>query len=78
MEDNLTDTSMIKLIQSEFTSLVAHMGPPPAASRPADEAYDIYAETRFPRDRRAHALAAVCYWCGIQPAEALESETAWS
>ncbi len=68
---------MIQIIQTELAGFVARLGPAPKDLRPADEARDIYSEIRFPRDRRAFALAAICYWCGFQPTEALETETTW-
>lgn len=74
----MTDHSMIKKIQSELSHLIARLGPAPTAPRPVDEACDIYSEIRFARDRRALALASVCYWCGFQPGEALANEASWS
>ncbi|PRY22493.1 hypothetical protein CLV78_10633 [Aliiruegeria haliotis] len=69
---------MIKSIQNELSNLAARLGPAPLRPRPADEAQDIYAEIRFARNRRALALAAVCYWCGFHPTDALEHEASWS
>ncbi len=64
----------IRNVHSELAKLIARLGPAPADPRPTDEAYDIYAEIRFPKNRRALALAAVCYWCGLHPTDALEQE----
>ncbi|MDV7142740.1 hypothetical protein R3X27_08595 [Tropicimonas sp. TH_r6] len=70
--------NMINNISSELSRLVTCLGPAPTDPRPAEEAYDIYSEIRFARNRRATALAAVCYWCGLNPSDALEHETNWA
>lgn len=68
----------IAQVRSEHSRLVARLGRTPSAPRPSAEARDIYAEVFFARHRRAAALAAVCYWCGMEPAEALDAEAGWS
>ncbi len=74
----LKDHNTIKSIHSELTKLIARLGPAPSDPRPVDEACDIYTEIRFANDLRAYALAAVCYWCGIEPADALKHEAGWT
>lgn len=74
----MNNNKMITKVQSELAQLTARLGPAPLEPRPADEARDIYSEIRFGRDRRAYALAAVCYWCGIHPTEVVEAETGWA
>ncbi len=69
---------MIEAIQTELAHIIARRGPAPKQPRSTGEAKDIYSETRFARDRRAHALATVCYWCGYHPTDALEQEANWA
>lgn len=70
--------NMTKNIHAELRRLVGRLGPAPLEPRPADEAYDIYSEIRFAKNKRATALAAICYWCGFHPSDALEQEAKWS
>ena len=74
MKNNQT----IRNVHAELAKLIARLGPAPTDPRPTDEAYDIYSEIRFAKNRRALALAAICYWCGLHPTDALEHEANWS
>ncbi|SDI18924.1 hypothetical protein [Aliiruegeria lutimaris] len=74
----LKNQSTIKNIHFELSRLIARLGPAPSEPRPVDEACDIYTEIRFANNLRANALAAVCYWCGLEPADALEREASWT
>ncbi len=76
--EKMKDNQLKSSVRSELAKLIARLGPAPTDPRPTDEAYDIYSEIRFARNRRALALAAVCYWCGLGPTDVLEHEANWS
>lgn len=74
----MNNPNMARNIQAELSNLITRRGPAPLNPRPADEAGDIYSEIHFAKNRRAIALAAVCYWCGFHPSDALVQEANWT